>query len=181
MLIRSGGPSSAGSYRRSSCAAAARRSPASTSPRPAAQGRQVDRSHRAGRDVIHIGSVGPRRWSLIGSVNKPAVFELEAGRHGAGRAGHGRRLHRRGGSQPPDHRASPIATASASAQLRWPDESKRARERRRAALSSQVDARLSARLQNKRVRVRRGGWPANMLTAARQLFCLADALRAAGD
>lgn len=179
VLMRSGGPSSAGSYRKIELRRAGQTVVTFDLYDLLLKGdKSADRIVQA-EDVIHIGPVGPQ-VGLIGSVNKPAVFELKAGDTAQDV------LAMAGGFTAVADR-SRLALESLSErdgqrilQLRWPDEAMRTLESGDVIRAfSQVEARLSTQLQNKRVRVegevaRPGEY---VLTPD---STLADALRAAG-
>lgn len=178
-LMRSGGPSSAGSYRKIELRRGGQTVASFDLYDLLLKGdKSADRIVQA-EDVIHIGPVGPQ-VGLIGSVNKPAVFELKPGDTVQDV------LAMAGGFTAVADR-SRIAIESLSerdgeriAQLRWPEEAKRTLESGDVLRAfSQVDSRLSAQLQNKRVRVEgEVARPGEYVLSPDST--LADALRAAG-
>lgn len=179
VLMRSGGPSSAGSYRKIELRRGGQTVATFDLYDLLLKGdKSADRIVQA-EDVIHIGPVGPQ-VGLIGSVNKPAVFELKAGDTVQDV------LAMAGGFTAVADR-SRLALESLSdrdgqriVQLRWPDETKRTLESGDVIRAfSQVDARLSTQLQNKRVRVEgEVAQPGEYVLPPDST--LADALRAAG-
>ena len=179
VLMRSGGPSSAGSYRKIELRRGGQTVATFDLYDLLLKGdKAADRTVQA-EDVIHIGPVGPQ-VGLIGSVNKPAVFELKPGE------GVQDVLAMAGGFTPVADRTRLALESLAErdgeriVQLRWPDEGKRALESGDVLRAfSQVDTRLSAQLQNKRVRVEgEVVRPGEYVLPADS--SLADALRAAG-
>ncbi len=179
VLMRSGGPSSAGSYRKVELRRGGQTIATFDLYDLLLKGdKSADRIVQA-EDVIHIGPVGPQ-VGLIGSVNKPAVFELKPGETAQdvlAMAG--------GFTAVADRTRLTLESLSERdgeriKQLRWPEESKRALESGDVLRAfSQVDARLSAQLQNKRVRVEgEVVRPGEYVLPADS--SLADALRAAG-
>lgn len=179
VLARSGGPSSAGSYRKIELRRGGQTVATFDLYDLLIKGdRSADRTVQA-EDVIHIGPVGPQ-VGLIGSVNKPAVFELKPGDTAQDV------LAMAGGFTAVADR-SRVTLESLSdrddkriVQLRWPEDSKRSLESGDVLRAfSQVDARLSAQLQNKRIRVEgEVARPGEYLLPPEST--LADALRAAG-
>lgn len=179
VLMRSGGPSSAGSYRKIELRRGGQTVAAFDLYDLLLKGdKAADRTVQA-EDVIHIGPVGPQ-VGLIGSVNKPAIFELKPGesvQDVLAMAG--------GFTAVADRTRLAIETLAERdgqriVQLRWPDEGKRTLESGDVLRAfSQVDTRLSAQLQNKRVRVEgEVVRPGEYVLPAES--SLADALRAAG-
>lgn len=178
-LMRSGGPSSAGSYRKIELRRGGQTISTFDLYDLLLKGdKSADRIVQAD-DVIHIGPVGPQ-VGLIGSVNKPAVFELKPGETAQDV------LAMAGGFTAVADRSRLAIESLAErdgqriVQLRWPDEAKRPLDSGDVLrVFSQVDTRLSAQLQNKRVRVegevvRPGEYVLSPDST------LADALRAAG-
>ncbi len=179
VLMRSGGPSSAGSYRKIELRRGGQTVATFDLYDLLLKGdKSADRIVQA-EDVIHIGPVGPQ-VGLIGSVNKPAVFELKAGDTVQDV------LAMAGGFTAVADRSRLALESLAErdseriVQLRWPDEAKRTLESGDVVRAfSQVDARLSTQLQNKRVRVEgEVVRPGEYVLPADS--SLADALRAAG-
>lgn len=179
VLMRSGGPSSAGSYRKIELRRGGQTVASFDLYDLLLKGdKSADRTVQA-EDVIHIGPVGAQ-VGLIGSVNKPAVFELKPGDTAQDV------LSMAGGFTAVADRER-LALESLSerdgqriVQLRWPDEAKRALNSGDVLRAfSQVDSRLSAQLQNKRVRVE-----GEVVRPGEYVLppdsTLADALRAAG-
>ena len=179
VLMRSGGPSSAGSYRKIELRRGGQTVATFDLYDLLLKGdKAADRTVQA-EDVIHIGPVGPQ-VGLIGSVNKPAVFELKPGESvqdvlamagGFTAVADRTRLALESLAERDDRRI---------VQLRWPDEAKRSLESGDVLRAfSLVDARLSTQLQNKRVRVEgEVAQPGEYVLPADS--SLADALRAAG-
>lgn len=179
VLMRSGGPSSAGSYRKIELRRGGQTVATFDLYDLLLKGdKSADRIVQA-EDVIHIGPVGPQ-VGLIGSVNKPAIFELKPGDTAQDV------LTMAGGFTAVADR-SRIAIESLAqrdgqriVQLRWPDEAQRPLDSGDVLRAfSQVDARLSTQLQNKRVRVEgEVARPGEYVLPADS--SLADALQAAG-
>ncbi len=179
VLMRSGGPSAAGSYRKIELRRGGQTVATFDLYDLLMKGdRSADRVVQA-EDVIHIGPVGPQ-VGLIGSVNKPAVFELKPSETlqdlltmagGFTAVADRSRLTIESLSDRDDKRI---------VQLRWPEDSKRSLQSGDVLRAfSQVDARLSAQLQNKRIRVEgEVARPGEYLLPPEST--LADALRAAG-
>ena len=179
VLMRSGGPSSAGSYRKIELRRGGQTVASFDLYDLLLKGdKSADRIVQA-EDVIYIGAVGPQ-VGLIGSVNKPAVFELKAGDTAQDV------LAMAGGFTAVADRSRLTIESLADrdgqriAQLRWPDEGKRSLESGDVLRAfSQVDARLSTQLQNKRIRVE-----GEVVRPGEYVLppesTLADALRAAG-
>ena len=179
VLMRSGGPSSAGSYRKIELRRGGQTVASFDLYELLLKGdKSADRIVQA-EDVIYIGAVGPQ-VGLIGSVNKPAVFELKAGDTAQDV------LAMAGGFTAVADRSRLTIESLADrdgqriAQLRWPDEGKRSLESGDVLRAfSQVDARLSTQLQNKRIRVE-----GEVVRPGEYVLppesTLADALRAAG-
>lgn len=153
VLIRSGGPSTAGSFRRIELRRGGKTVATFDLYDFLLKGdKSTDRSVQA-EDVIHIGPVGSQ-VGLIGSVNRPAVLELIPGetvQDAMVMAG--------GFTAVADRSRLTIESLSDRegkriAQLRWPDEARRELKSGDIIRAfSQVDSRLSIQLQNKRVRV----------------------------
>ncbi len=179
VLARSGGPSAAGSFRKIELRRGGQTVATFDLYDLLIKGdRSADRVVQA-EDVIHIGAVGPQ-VGLIGSVNKPAVFELKPGdtaqdvlamAGGFTAVADRSRLTLESLSDRDDKRIL---------QLRWPEDGKRSLESGDVLRAfSQVDARLSTKLQNKRVRVEgEVAQPGEYVLPPDST--LADALRAAG-
>lgn len=179
VLMRSGGPSSAGSFRKIELRRGGQTIAAFDLYDLLLKGdKSADRIVQA-EDVIHIGPVGPQ-VGLIGSVNKPAIFELKPGDTAQ------EVLAMAGGFTAVADRSRLAIESLAQRdgqrimQLRWPDEAKRSLDSGDVLRAfSQVDARLSTQLQNKRVRVEgEVARPGEYVLPADS--SLGDALRAAG-
>lgn len=179
VLMRSGGPSSAGSYRKIELRRGGQTVATFDLYDLLLKGdKSADRIVQA-EDVVHIGAVGPQ-VGLIGSVNKPAIFELKPGDAVQDV------LDMSGGFTAVADR-SRLTLESLSdrdgqriVQLRWPDEAKRSLESGDVLRAfSQVDSRLSIQMQNKRIRVEgEVAQPGEYVLPPDST--LADALRAAG-
>ena len=179
VLMRSGGPSSAGSYRKIELRRGGQTVATFDLYDLLLKGdKSADRVVQA-EDVVHIGAVGPQ-VGMIGSVNKPAVFELKpedtvqdvlAMAGGFTAVADRSRLTLESLSQRDGERI---------VQLRWPDEAKRTLASGDVLRAfSQVDSRLSIQLQNKRIRVEgEVAQPGEYVLPPDST--LADALRAAG-
>lgn len=153
VLMRSGGPSAAGSYRKIELRRGGQTIATFDLYDLLMKGdRSADRVVQA-EDVIHIGPVGPQ-VGLIGSVNKPAVFELKPSESLQDV------LTMAGGFTAVADRSRLTLESLAErdgqriVQLRWPEDSKQALASGDVLRAfSQVEARLSTQLQNKRIRV----------------------------
>ncbi len=179
VLMRSGGPSSAGSFRHVELRRGGQAVATFDLYDLLLKGdKSADRIVQA-EDVLYIGPVGPQ-VGMIGSINKPAVFELKPGETvqdvlnmagGFTAVADRTRLTIERLSERDDKRIVQLHLPEAANQTLASGDVLRA--------FSNVDTRLSAQLQNKRIRVEgEVGRPGEYVLPADST--LADALRVAG-